>query len=123
MDVDESFKQEIHKHKCYNCHIEFETKDRLKRHNKLEHTLKVQRCEKFLSNKCERSEDNCWYMHKSVDSNSPPDSKSPVKKAQVFCEAPKDPPPPDQFQIMMEAVDSLCLQVQRMEKRFQDLMN
>ena len=123
MDVDESFKQDEQKHKCYICHIEFETKDRFKKHKKLEHPLNVQRCKKFISKKCDRREEQCWYIHDSAESCSSPKSKSPVKKSQVFCEAPADPLPPDQFQKMMDAVDSLCKKVQHMEKRFKDLMN
>ena len=124
MDVDESFKHEEPKHKCYVCHIEFETKDSFKKHKKLEHTLNVQKCEKFLSKRCDRSEEECWYVHEPQEPFSPPKYKSPgSKRSQVFCEAPKDPVPPEQLQQMMDAVNNLCQKVQTMEKRFKDLMN
>ena len=92
MDVDESFKHEELKHKCYVCHIEFETKDSFKKHKK---------CKKFLSNRCDRSEEECWYVQESQEQSSPHKSKSPgSKRSQVFCEASKDPFPPEQLQQM-----------------------
>ena len=74
MDLDESFKNEEPRHKYYICSEEFATKDQLKRHRKSKHIMNVQTCEKFLLDKCDRKEEQCWYKHVSDESN--PKSKS-----------------------------------------------
>ena len=122
MDVDESFKVEEQSFKCYICHVEFVTKGYFKKHKKLEHPINVKVCEKFLANKCERSEEKCWYTHEYSESSSLPKPGSASAKSSGFHKAPKNPPP-DQLQTVMEAVNNLCLKVLSMEKRFTDLMN
>ena len=132
MDVDESFVNEEPTHKCYLCNETFKTKDDLKKHTKSKHPISVPLCGKFMSSKCERSEQQCWYKHeskesnsqqKSKESNSQKKSKPTAQNEQVFYEATQNAFPPDQAKKMMEALNNLCLKVEKMEKRFKDLMN
>ena len=118
MDTDESFKQDHTKHECYNCHIEFDTKDKLKKHKKLEHAESVKKYEKFLGNKCERDDTHCWYIHKYSKSSS-----SPSQKDQVFCEDQKNPFPPEHVQRMFATMDQLFQKVQKMEEQFSQILN
>ena len=127
MDIDESFKcddqAEKAKYKCYICKVECESKDEFMKHKKNVHTINVQICEKFLVGKCDRNKEQCWYKHTSTESNHLPQSQSQQNQNQVFCEAPRDPLPPDHLVKMMEAINNLCLKVEVMEKRFKELMN
>ena len=118
MDVDESFKNVDPVFKCYICEEEFRTKDNLKRHRKKEHSVNVQICEKFLSNKCYRSDDDCWYNHKQKVSQL--NTKEDV---QVFQMAQKDSLPPDHHQKMMDTIQKLCLRVENMDKKLNTLMD
>ena len=98
----------------------------LKRKMNLKSTENVQVCEKYISKKCDRGEEDCWYKHIS-------DSISSHKQNQDFHEAPSNHPPPEQMKKMLEVIDrlclkvetmdSLCLKVETMEKRFKELMN
>ena len=116
MDVDESFSKVDPVHKCYICGNVFKTKDGLKKHRKNEHPENIQVCEKFISKKCDRTDEECWYKHKleSTPSN---------KQSQVFHEVPSNPPPPEHMKQMLEAINSLSLKIETMGKRFEELMN
>ena len=85
--------------------------------------MNVQTCDKFLTNDCGRSEEECWYNHETKEKNLRPKSKPVSQNNQVFQKAPQNPLPPDQFQNMMEVMKSLCSKVEKMEERFKDLMN
>ena len=121
MDVDESFKEEKTKYNCYNCHIEFETKDDFKKHKKREHWTNVETCTKFLASKCDRSEDNCWYLHENAKPYKYSSHQSP-EKSLGFRKAPTNQPP-DQVQIILETIKSLDLRVQNIEKKEVELTN
>ena len=123
MDVDESFKNEEPTNKCYLCNDVFKTKDDLRKHKKSNHPINVPLCEKFLSKQCDRSDQQCWYKHESGDSNSQQKSKTAAQEKKDFCEATQEAFPPDHVQKMMEVLDNLCSKIEKMEKRFKDLMN
>ena len=125
MEVDESFKQEEKKHTCYICSTEFETKDTLKKHKKKEHSSNVQRCEKFLENKCERGPIDCWFIHEVQATppifNSVQKSEIKPKKTQDFHEGSKNPFPPESVQKIISVVEDLAQKIQNMDKRISDL--
>ena len=112
MDVDESFKQEETKYNCYNCHIDFNNKDDFKKHKKSEHRNSVETCTQFIANKCERSEESCWFLHDKQSNNS--SNQSPVKTVGFHNVSTHQPP--DQFQLMMETIKNLGLKFQNMEE-------
>ena len=105
--------------KCNLCDKNFKEKSDFMMHRKTQHTRSNQRCEKYLNNQCERSADNCWYVHSSDQAK---EKSSTVSQEQVFCQAPSDPFPPDQMSRMFWMVSNLCRKVEGMEKRFEELM-
>ena len=116
MDVDESFSKVDPVHTCYICGNVFKTKDELKKHRKNKHPEIVQICEKFISKKCDRTDEECWFKHQLESTPS-------RKQSQVFCEVPSNHPPSEEIKKVLEALNNLCLKVETMEKRFKDLMN
>ena len=125
MEVDETFKHEEEKHICFICSIEFANKDTLKKHKKREHTANVQKCERFLENKCERSPENCWFIHEDQSTppifNSLPKSETNPRREQDFHEGSKNPFPPESVQKIILAVEYLTQKIQNMDQRLSDL--
>ena len=131
MDVDESFNCESTlediKFKCNLCVNEFENKDSIMRHKKDCHSATVPTCDKFSKANCTRSDIQCWYKHtkqKSREENLQQQQRSSVKQQQDFQEASENPFPPDLLmKKMMESMNRLCMKVEIMEKRMEELMN
>ena len=72
MEVDESFKSEsLHTNlACNLCKHEFDTKDALMRHKKIEHPDKVKPCTDYSEGTCVRGNENCWYGHPGHERNT-----------------------------------------------------
>ena len=125
MEVDETSEKEEQKHVCYICQFQYETKDTLKKHKKKEHTSTVQKCQKYLENKCERSEESCWFIHESqftqLNNTNISRTEQNVLKTQVFCEDQKSPFPPESVQKMMILIESLTQKIQNMDREIKDM--
>jgi hypothetical protein len=101
------------------------------RHKKLIHPQFIPACEKFSVGKCSRGEKECWFEHKAtanlkVNDKSWPKivpNSSPKPNAPVFREATGHPFPPDQINAMMGMISNLCNKMQKMDEKFEDLMN
>ena len=52
---------------CYFCEESFETKAQVMLHRKTKHTKTVKNCTKFEIGNCSKSEETCWFMHKTKD--------------------------------------------------------
>ena len=136
MDVDESFRSENEvdeaHFKCYACGEKFKTRDSFMKHKKDKHEGNVPNCDKFLVDKCDRREEDCWFKHKEREpKDSPPKASpqkssqpnaSPFKKQSDFCEAPKVPFPPDLLSHMMEVLNNLCSEVELMQMKMKEMM-
>ena len=78
--------------------------------------MSVQLCEKFLTNKCTRNDEECWYNHKLKESGQ----KMPKgTQNQVFQKDSRDPLPPDH---VTKAIQDLCLKMENMEEKINILM-
>ena len=99
-------------------------------HKKTNHIVNVKTCEKYLKNLCLKSTDDCWYEHPSSEpeseDSSPPKAWTNVAnesvKEKVFHEALGNSFTPDQMKNLLMMVSNLCSKVEKMEKRFEDLM-
>ena len=116
--------------KCEMCKSNFKGRSNFMKHKKLIHPESVPSCEKFSTENCERNEKDCWFEHRAgaevttddltwskIVSNSPPAAKTPV-----FRVATPQALPPDHLRVMMDMVNNLCSKMNKMEKRFEDLM-
>ena len=67
MDVDESFKAEstpkASLFKCYLCTTDFMSKDSFMKHKKQMHPKSVQSCVMSGSERCTRTDEECWFHH------------------------------------------------------------
>ena len=88
------------------------------KHRKTHHPETNQRCKEFASNRCDRSENECWYSH----SNNAEVSSPKKQPKQVFQQAQPETFPPDQLSKMFWMVSNLCMKVQNIEKKFEELM-
>ena len=122
--------------KCDQCKKDFKGRSNFMRHKKLLHPQCIPSCEKFSLNKCYWSEQECWFDHKTNNKNimdeNPWPKLVPNQTSQPQNDNSKKPDfretaghrfLPDQLKSMMELISNLCNKVQRMEDRFEDLMN
>ena len=107
--------------KCNICKKVFREKQYLMQHRKTEHIETVQRCKMFDDGQCQRSNDECWFVHLH-DENVKSFQQKEVPKKQVFQEASENALPPDQMSKLFWMVTNLCNKVQNIEKKFEDLM-
>ena len=120
MNVDESW-EEASNFKCYGCTTDFKTKDTFMKHKKSFHPANVLKCEKFVSNKCDRSNEQCWF--KQIDKTTLNSGHQDFSaKEQVLWEARRNSLSPDQISKLMEIMNQLCLKVEILEKRIQGQM-
>ena len=104
---------------CNMCEESFQERSAFMNHRKSKHTGSNQKCEKFMNGECERSSDECWYLH-SEQPKGKPMGQANIPK-QVFPQA-ANPFPPDQMSKMFWMVTNLVRKVEGMEQRFEDLM-
>ena len=117
--------------KCDLCDKVFRGRTYFMKHKKLLHHQYVPSCEKFNRNKCSRTDNECWFHHRTVEKTSNVESawpklspESPLKTAnQVFHEVAGTTFPPDQVKMMMDMVTRLCDKVDTMEKKMKELTN
>ena len=64
-------------------------------HKKELHIDTVATCEQFLSGKCLKTHDECWYKHPTIISKS-------SSEQEVFSKAQEDPFPPDQLKTFVK---------------------
>ena len=48
---------------CYHCEETFATKGEVMMHRKKKHAKSVKQCSKYLIEKCDRTDENCWFQH------------------------------------------------------------
>ena len=121
--------------KCDQCETDFKGRLNFMRHKKTSHSQSIPSCEKFNLNKCYRSDQECWFEHKTNKSkndanpwpklitNQTSQPKNDGSKTPDFCEPAGHGFPPDQLKSMMGLISKLCNKVEKMEERFKDLMN
>ena len=68
---------------CRNCKIYFKSKHTLMEHRKIHHPSN-RKCRDFLKGECQRSENDCWYVHKFNDGIEDSNSKSKDNKINCF---------------------------------------
>ena len=104
--------------KCNVCEEEFKDRSDFMKHKKKNHPENNLTCQNFVRDKCQRSEDSCWFQHRS-DSRKPETSS----QEQVFQEVSANLFPPNQLSSVLQMIDSLCQKEEKMEKTIQDMKN
>ena len=105
--------------KCDLCDEKLSEKRDFMAHKKAKHGDTILNCEQFIKGLCSRSEEACWFKHSSP--GCPQERKS--TQEQVFQKAPHNLFPPDKMSKVFQAINTLCMKMENMEKRFQDLMD
>ena len=95
--------------KCNLCEETFKDKGNFMEHKKKHHS------EKFVSGQCERPKEDCWFKKPENQ------DQSQAFHQQVFRKAQQNPFPPDQLTQMMNLVKNLCLKVENLEKKLNNL--
>ena len=118
--------------KCDFCDNEIKGRNNFMKHKKIFHPETIPICNLYKMNKCQRSENNCWFEHNVNKERSNPPEKptedpkpnTPRKyaKKQDFQEVLGNNPPPDQMNMVLELVTKLFTKIEDMELRFQTLM-
>ena len=116
--------------KCNLCEEEYKGRDIFMKHKKLMHHQYVPSCDKFSAGGCSKGNNECWYVHKESQ-NLKVDNKSWPKvgetanepRTSYFREATAHAFPPDQMNAMMKMISSLCSKMEKMEEKFEDIMN
>ena len=113
--------------KCNVCGYEFLERNDFMEHKRSNHPEINLTCQNFLKGVCQRSDESCWFIHRSEPKkpeagtkNKKSESKS---QAPVFQEVPADPFPPNQLTAVLKMVASLCQKVENMEKVIQEMKN
>ena len=106
--------------KCNLCDEVINERRDFMKHKKMKHGDTILDCQKFLRGECSRTDESCWFMH-NISENDPPAPKTSPKK-QVFQMAPEKSMPPDQMTKMFQMISTLCLKVEQIETRFQQLV-
>ena len=106
---------------CKECDYKCSQKASLMKHVKTEHTESVPICRKFKQNKCELTDENCWFLHidNPVDNKLEEDQEN--TDSSDFCEA-AEKAPPDQMNKLMNMIMKISLQVESLEKRTKRMM-
>ena len=110
--------------KCNVCAKTFENLGSLKTHKKDEHSSMMV-CQHFLQGNCQRSEEDCWFEHKSnlnQQSSKASEQSHHQSQEQVFREDRVNPFPPEQLLNMVEMMNKLCSKVENLELRISNLM-
>ena len=119
--------------KCDLCAKEYKGRANFMRHKKLLHIQFVPHCEQFSLGNCSRGEKECWFVHRESRTNEVGSDpwpklikKSPTKTNESgFQKASPHTVPPgaDQLNMMMKMIGNLCSKIEKMEDKFEDLMN
>ena len=104
---------------CNMCDESFREKSIFMKHRKAKHTGSNQICDKFRNGQCDKSSDDCWYLHSAQPTTKA--RSQPDIQQQDFPQA-ANPFPPDQMSKMFWMMNNLVRKVEGMEKRFEDLM-
>ena len=64
--------------KCFTCDDKFTNQSELMKHRKRNHPESVKSCSKYETSNCERSSENCWYIHHKKDFQSNMKNQSKV---------------------------------------------
>ena len=104
---------------CNVCEKVFQLKSELMKHKKSDHFIKVSKCRNFVQKNCKKSENECWFRHDELDTETETDNddkQDSVKQNQDFHEA-QEKTPPDQMNKILNLINKLSLQVEMLEKR------
>ena len=96
--------------KCNLCDESFEGRAEFLVHKKQFHSKFVPDCEKFSLGKCSRGNE-CWFVHKSPEHSSTPNSSNESSSASVF-QKDRISLPPDSVGKMVELMEKLNLTMQ-----------
>ena len=108
--------------KCDLCDEKFIERNDFIMHKKKNHNNLIPPCEKFLKGECSRAEDRCWFNHGAKVDDVQIGSLNSPSNEQVFHKAPQNSIPPDQATTILQTMKTLCMKVEKMEKKFQELL-
>ena len=104
---------------CKDCGKTFLSKSDMMKHRKSEHKSKVSRCRDFLQERCNLSENACWYSHDEKENevkDHKSDEQEPDFQNSGFHRV-QEKTPPDQMGKIMTLINKLSLQVELLEKK------
>ena len=101
--------------KCNVCAKTYQNSNSLKAHVKNEHSS-VLLCQNFILGKCERSDEECWFKHKSPIKPTENSRKSNISGFRLSQE---NQFPPDQAEIIMKTLNIVLQKMEIMEIAFQ----
>ena len=110
---------EEHSFDCRECDYKTKSRSELMRHIKTEHKKSVPVCRDYIQGHCDLSESYCWFTH-TVHNNKATQEEESSPDDSVFHEAQKKTRP-DPIYSLIEMVQKLTLQVEKLEKRTQNL--
>ena len=118
MEIDQSHEESATewKFKCNLCDEGINERREFMKHKKTKHRDTILECQKFLRGECSRTDESCWFKHTSNEDNPPP-IKEAQSKDQVFQKAPGGSLPPDQMLQLFKMINTLCLKVEKIEKK------
>ena len=103
------------KYKCNACDKTFDNLLELRTHRKSVHSV----CNRFLEGTCPRSNNDCWYEHKTKETYSETSPKKEFNES-VFQFPPLNPVPPENMQTIMKTLNMVLRKMEMMEEMFQE---
>ena len=94
---------------CTICNTTFKGRNSFMKHKKDEHRDVTPSCTSFLEGKCSRTEEVCWFIHKTKNQSE--------SSSEVFHKAPVNPIPPDHVKQLLELLTQVNLKVNSLEEK------
>ena len=107
--------------KCNLCDEEMTERRDFMKHKKIKHSETILSCQRNLRGECSRNYETCWFNHSPTKDDSFAWVKDTNEK-QDFHKVPENAFPPDQVTKMLQLMNTLLMKVEKMEKRFEILM-
>jgi len=101
------------KHKCGVCEKTFDDFQSLRSHRRCEHST----CKRFLEGTCQRSSEECWYVHESKETHAK--SYQKMSNDSDFQFPQLDPFPPENINMIMKTLKTVLQKMEMMEEMIQ----
>ena len=84
METDPGREESSPMFKCNMCADTFDNKGDFMKHRKTKHTGSNKVCENFINSRCEKSKDDCWYLHPLGQAKEMPNVNSKFLRNKFF---------------------------------------
>ena len=109
---------------CRSCSDKFSSKNQLMNHRKTKHQPQMRPCTLYLSGRCHRSVEQCWYTHAQqvqVTPNPPNPTPAPSSNVVDFPKLPAPQNPPDQITTLTKLVQQMQVTQMKMQEKMEQL--